>query len=110
MSRYNNQRPMDNSFEQFEKQLEDRDVRKIEHYRIQKMNYPTTKQDNQLTHYRHAWKAQDKFYQIAAKYYGDPTLWWVIAQYNQKPTEQHCKEGEIIKIPLPLGRVLQIME
>jgi len=101
---------MDNVSSQFEEQFENRDVEKIEHYRFQKLSYPTSKQDAELTHFRHAWKAQDKFYQLAAKYYNDSTLWWIIAQYNQRPTEQHCKEGEIIKIPFPLGRVLQIME
>ena len=110
MSRYNNQRVMINTSENFEEQFESRDVGNIEHYRIQKLSYPSETDDDGLTYYRHTWRVQDKFYHIAAKYYKDSTLWWVIAQYNQRPTEQHCKEGEILKIPFPLARVLRIME
>ncbi len=110
MSRYNNQKVLINTSENFEEQFERRDVKRIEHHRIQKLNYPTTSEDDEITHFRHYWANQDKFYRLAAKYYNDSTLWWVIAQYNQKPTEQHCKEGEVIKIPFPLGRVLRIME
>ena len=110
MSRYNGQKVFRNSEEQFEEQFERRDVNRIDHYTFRVLSFPDEKSDSELTYYRYVWKPQDKFYRLAAEYYKDPTLWWVIAQYNQTPTEQHVKEGQIIKIPYPLGRVLKIME
>ena len=35
------------------------------------------------------------------KYYGDAEYWWLIAWYNNKPTESHFKLGDVVYIPLP---------
>ena len=45
-------------------------------------------------------------FKLASKYYDDPTMWWVIAFYNQKPTEFHLKLGDLVYIPVPLETVL----
>jgi len=34
-------------------------------------------------------------------------MWWVIAWYNQKPTEAHFNVGDVVYIPTPLANVLQ---
>ena len=47
---------------------------------------------------------------LAHKSYGDASLWWVIAQFNQLPTEGHVKLGNILYVPLPLERILQYMD
>jgi hypothetical protein len=54
----------------------------------------------------HIWKTGDRYYKLAAAYYGRPQLWWVIALYNQKPTEGHLKRGDVIKIPTSLDLLL----
>jgi hypothetical protein len=35
-----------------------------------------------------------------------PTYWWVIAQYNKKPTESQLSPGDIVYIPIPLEKIL----
>ena len=109
MSRYRSDRVITNNFEAFREQFEKRDCNRIDHYVTKRLIYPSRKEEQSLDYYKYIWKRQDKYYQIASQYYNDPTLWWVIAQYNNKPTEQHIAEGEEIKIPYPIGRVLQIM-
>ena len=54
----------------------------------------------------HVYTNSDKLSKLAQKYYRDPKLWWVIAWFNQKPTDSHCKVGDIIEIPIPLRDVL----
>jgi nucleoid-associated protein YgaU len=54
------------------------------------------------------WGTGDKYWKLAQKFYGDPKYWWVIAWYNQKPTEAHVELGDIIFVPLPLERILTI--
>jgi nucleoid-associated protein YgaU len=54
------------------------------------------------------WKVGDRFYKMANKYYGDPTYWWVIAWFNQTPTESHVVVGTTLEVPLPLDRALAI--
>ncbi len=39
-----------------------------------------------------------------------PRFWWVIAQFNQRPTEANCQVGDMIMIPMPLEAVLRAFE
>ena len=57
----------------------------------------------------HIWKTGDRYYKLAEQYYGNPEYWWVIARYNQKPTESHLRKGDIIVIPTPLAKLLEIL-
>jgi len=64
-----------------------------------------------LSQVRHIWSTGDRFYKLAAKHYGNPEYWWVIAHYNQRPTEANMSLGDMIRIPLPLEKILTyIME
>lgn len=57
----------------------------------------------------HVWSMGDRYYKLAAKYYNNPELWWVIAWYNGKPTEAHLKIGDVVSIPLPLWKTLSLL-
>ena len=59
---------------------------------------------------RHTWTTGDKYYKLAVTYYNDASLWWVIAWFNQRPTESHVKVGEVIQIPNPLDLVLNYLD
>jgi nucleoid-associated protein YgaU len=68
-----------------------------------------TKEDMlNLTVVDHLWRRGDHFYKLAAQYYGDATYWWVIAQFNNRPTEAGLAFGDIILIPNPLDEVLTL--
>ncbi len=54
------------------------------------------------------WTVGSKLYKFAHKYYNDSTLWWVIALFNQKPTDSHFSPGDMVYIPLPLEKVLTL--
>lgn len=62
--------------------------------------------ENKIQEANHIWATGDRYFKLASQYYGRPELWWVIAFYNQKPTEGHVRRGELIKIPLPIELVL----
>ena len=86
--------------------LDKRGVRQVEQYLT-----PVTPQltlDRRLTldTVTHVWKTGDRLYKMASQYYGDATLWWLIAWYNEKPTDSHFVLGDTLYIPFPLGRVL----
>ena len=51
---------------------------------------------------KHIWTTGDRYYKLANQYYQNPEYWWVIASYNQAPTEGHLKIGDVIFIPTPL--------
>ena len=66
----------------------------------------TDSQALQVSFEKHVWKTGDRYYKLSKQYYGDPTYWWLIAWYNQKPTEADIDLGDIIYIPLPFEKIL----
>ena len=107
MSRYNKRSKAINNNELYEDILDKRDLKQVRQFRTPVLRFPIEAEENNISFHKHYWSPDDKFYALAARYYGDSTLWWVIAQFNKKPTEQHIKPGESIKIPFPLGLVLE---
>ena len=91
---------------EFESRFGDRDL--IRHYETQEMDYPTFEETKLLTFSNHIWKFGDRYYKLAHQHYGDSRYWWIIAWFNKKPTDQHVKVGDLVKIPLPLNDVLKI--
>jgi nucleoid-associated protein YgaU len=61
---------------------------------------------NGIQEVTHIWTTGDRYYKLASQFYGRAELWWVIALYNQKPTEGHLKRGDLIRIPVPIELVL----
>jgi nucleoid-associated protein YgaU len=57
----------------------------------------------------YVWSMGDRYYKLAYRFYGDSKDWWVIAKFNQKPTESHVKIGDIILIPKPLNLVINYL-
>lgn len=54
----------------------------------------------------HLYAAGDRLSKIAHRYYGDAELWWVLAWFNGKPTDFHCKIGETLLVPHPVEEAI----
>jgi len=106
--RYNNRRKITNSDEIYEELFDKRGVKDITGYRTPRFSEITIQNRYSLTNTHHMWSTGDSFWKLASEYYSDPGLWWLIAWYNQKPTESHVSAGESIAIPLPLDRALSL--
>ena len=108
-SRYVNRTTAVNKDPLYKKSFEDRGISKIAQYKTAKLNYPTDKELESLNFKQHVWKAGDKYYKLAGKYYSDPSAWWVIAWINRKPTEAHLTQGDVLLIPVPLDSIESIL-
>jgi nucleoid-associated protein YgaU len=86
--------------------LDDRDVKQIPYFKTARISSVEARLRSTLRRIDHVWTTGDRYYKLAEKHYGNPKLWWVIAWYNTRPTEAHVKVGDLIKIPLPLERVM----
>jgi nucleoid-associated protein YgaU len=106
MPRHGSNNLTKNQSELYEEFFEERGLTRITHYRTPKWPPLTAKIRSQFVRIRHSWKLGDRYWKLASKHYGDPKLWWVIAWYNEKPTEAHVKTGATIMIPKPVDRVL----
>ena len=107
-TRYRNRQIVRNANELYETFLEERDLKFIRHYRTPVIAHPTGKQRRRLRHKRVTWKQGSRFWKLAAKHYGSSSYWWVIAWYNQKPTEASLELGDVLLIPTPLEKVLEM--
>ena len=81
----------------------------IRHHRSVRMKDISVEESKRIVHKFHVWKQSDRFWKLSNKYYGDPEYWWVIARYNELPTESHLDNGDTIVIPFPLQATLRIM-
>jgi nucleoid-associated protein YgaU len=90
--------------------VEERDRDFIRHFSTPVLEHPNADQILSLDRIGHVWKAGDRFFKLADEYYGRSEYWWVIAWFNQAPTEAHVETGDNIEIPKPLDRVLALME
>jgi nucleoid-associated protein YgaU len=108
-SRYSGRRIVRNTSDIYKEFREERDVLIINQYKTPRLKHLTSAQRVGLVREKHVWKTGDRYWKLATEHYGDPKLWWVIAWYNQKPTEGHLTIGDTILIPKPLQRVLEMM-
>jgi nucleoid-associated protein YgaU len=106
MSRYDSAKKTKNQEELYQELLEERQVKSITHYRTPRFPILSAEVRRRFTTLPHTWKMGDSYWKLAAKHYGNASLWWVIAWYNEKPTEAHLHSGQPILIPTPLEEVL----
>ena len=81
----------------------------IRMYETPRIYNPSVGERASLTTINHLWKLGDRFYKLAAKYYGEPKYWWVIAQYNGMPTEADVYPGDVLSIPTNLEQALNVL-
>ena len=105
-SRYAGVKQFINGEQVYRQIFEDRGLSQIKQYGTRSLSYPSKAQVNQLDIIAHRWSYGDMYYKLAFENYGDSSLWWVIAFFNQSPTESHLRLGDVVYIPHPLERVL----
>lgn len=98
-----------NKTSQYKEFFRDRNVKHIRQFFSPTLRHPTEEEILELEIVGHEWAVGDRYFKLADEFYGDVKMWWVIAWYNQKPTESHVKLGDVVEIPLPLDRVLEFM-
>ena len=89
--------------------LEKRGLKIATHYSTPVLKNPTVSERSTLVTTSHIWSYGDRFYNLAYKYYGDVTYWWVIAWYNGIPTEAEIQNGDLIVIPVNLNDALGVL-
>ena len=109
-SRYEGRQTILNNLDLYRNLFRKRGVKYIEQYTTPVLEYPNRKQISGLTVVDHIWVRGDHYYKLADAYYGDATYWWVIAQFNKKPTEDQISFGDIIMVPTPLETILGVYE
>ena len=106
-TRYKNQEIFVNNREAYKRLLASgRGLKEIRQFDTPVFKYPSVEEMKNFQIINHIWATGDRFYKLAHEYYSDSTKWWVIAFFNQKPTEFHLELGDVVYIPTPLETVL----
>ena len=105
--RYDSRNVYLNNSELYKNVFLKRNVNFIRHYETSRLKYPSIEEIQEFQIIGHIWKLGDAFWKLSERHYGEPELWWVIAFYNNVPTEHHVKIGETVYIPFPLEKVLR---
>ena len=108
-SRYSNRKVVRNQSEMYKPLFKKRGIKYINQYKTAKLSYPTKQEMATLDDFLYTWKAGDKYFKLAHQFYGDPSVWWIIAWYNRAPTEADIRPGQSISIPHPLDQILPIL-
>jgi len=109
MSRYDKRRILFNDYSQYSEILRNRGINVIKHFSTPMLKYPTDEEIQDLQLLGHRWSLGDRLWKLAEEYYGDSTLWFIIAWFNQKPTECHIEIGDTIWVPQPLDRIMKYL-
>jgi len=105
-SRYDNRTIFRNEDEHYKEFFDQRRVLLIRHYNTPIVSYPSAQEVAAFSVVQHIWSVGDRYHKLAAMHYNSPKYWWLIAWYNKAPTEAHLNLGDLVYIPMPLGRVL----
>lgn len=108
MSRFTTQKKS-LSNEMYSNYLEERGVREITFIPFTKFKQLSASEKRQILEVSHIWKSGDRYYKLSVEHYGNPNYWWIIAYYNNKPTEASISIGDTIKIPKPLNVLLTLL-
>ena len=101
-SRLSGRKIFKNSNILYDERFREKDLKKINQYETAEMFFPSVEEIKTLAYDTRTWKVGDRLYKLAYEYYSASRYWWVIAQYNNKPTDHHSKSGDIYYIPLDL--------
>lgn len=97
------------SHEDYESYLLNRGVSKIEFQKFIPLLKLTQQQKRDIIELKYIWKLGDRYSKLSSIHYGNPSYWWIIAYYNQKPIENMVALGDIIIIPKPLDRMITLL-
>ena len=109
-SRYNKRVIARNGRPEYKEQLSNRNLKYIDHFTTAKHKYPSAELLGRLQIDKEYWGVGMRFYKLANKYYGDPSLWWIIPWFNKVPLESDYRAGELIMIPRPLETILDFFK
>ena len=105
-SRYRNRTKVTNNLNFYSEFFEERKVNLINQYTTPQIPFMTAEDRGKIGAIPHIWGIGDRYYKLASQHYDDPTYWWIIGWYNQRPLESDIIIGTVIHIPVPLDDVL----
>jgi nucleoid-associated protein YgaU len=109
MSRYSNRPNAINQDQLYEDVFEERGVSSINQFVTPEFSRPSQEVLDSMSYKKYVWTVGDRYWRIAQRQYGDRSLWYIIARFNNKPTEAHIQPGDLIKIPTNVRMAVEVL-
>lgn len=90
----------------YDEKFKEKNLSAINQYDTAIIEFPTGQVMAEVSYDTRVWKMGDRLHKIAYEVFGDSRYWWIIAQFNKKPTDHHFKLGDIYYVPLNLQDAL----
>lgn len=110
IKRYNLRKIFDNDGHEYEDIFRKRHVKFITQYNTPDYYRPSLEEFSSIETIKHTWTIGDRYYKLSNFYYGDVKDWWIIAKFNNRPTESHNTIGDIILIPTRIEQVKSLFK
>jgi hypothetical protein len=107
LTRYSNRDIVINQQEIYDEIFKERGINGVRQYETPELFFPETSELSAMAYDTRTWKVGDRLYKIAYEMYGDSRYWWIVAQFNKKPTDHHFKVGDTYYVPLSLEEALR---
>ena len=107
-SRLDNRTIMNNRHQLYRRKCKKRGLSYFRHFDTPRFTNVTTEQMKDMDIVEVLWHPGDRLYKLANTHYGDPELWWVIAWFNEKPTDAHFSPGDPVLVPNPIEELLTL--
>jgi hypothetical protein len=107
-SRYENREILVNNNKMYSKKLKDRGISLVRQFGTPAIKKVTSAEWSRIQALPHVWRLGDRYYKLAHQFYGSSQYWWLIAWFNEKPTESHLEIGDPVYIPTPLAEALTL--
>jgi hypothetical protein len=98
--RYEFREELQNESKFYSRKLKSLGVKRLTHFATPRFGTISEEEKQNIDTETVYWKINTKFYKLAHEYYGDSKLWWIIAFFNNMPTDSHANLGDVIFVPL----------
>jgi len=110
INRYKNRNIYNNTDDIYSSIISNRNVKILRHYNTLNIYRPSEDEYKNVNFIEHIWTIGDRYYKLSYKFYGNTRDWWIIALFNNRPTESHNKIGDVIKIPTRVIEVIRLFK
>lgn len=100
---------LDDKNEVYKAFLKRRNIKSININKMKNLTLDETSNNINFKIKEEIWKDGDKLYKFSKKYYNSVEFWWVIALFNQKPTDSDYNSGDLVLIPYPLNEFIEFI-
>jgi ABC-type phosphonate transport system ATPase subunit len=108
-NRYKNKDIVINDSQYYAPLRRTRGLKSVTQYGTVKMRNPSVGVRAAVVTAAHIWKYGDRLYNLAARFYGEPEYWWIIAWWNGYGVEADIPTGALLAIPTDIEQALKAL-